>query len=356
MSGVTEAISGLAGPAAYAVVGVLAALEAAAFVGLVLPGEVAMLVGGYLAYRGRVEVAPMMAAASAGAVAGYAVGYELGRHFGGRLRQSRLGRRVGEERWERAEAYLAQRGGKAILLGRFVGVLRALVPALAGTVRMPYRKFLAWNLLGGVAWASGFVLLGYVTGASYQRVERIAGQAGLFLLAVVVMVGGIVFAARWVASHPEQVRALGSRLLERPFVRRYRGQLEFVGRRFRPGRALGLSLTVQLVALGLGGWAFGAVLQDVLTGDELVVVDGPLLRYVADHREAWLTSTLKVVTHLGSSWVLIPVLVGVGGAALRRGMGWAPLATLALAFLGAVVLQDVVKFLVSRPRPRAASW
>jgi membrane-associated protein len=82
-----------------------------------------------------------------------------------------------------------------VFLGRFVGLLRALVPALAGMSRMPYRTFLPWNLAGGLIWAPGFVLLGYLAGGSYQRVERIAGRASLLLALVVVAVGAVVAAA-----------------------------------------------------------------------------------------------------------------------------------------------------------------
>src|SRR6266511_4048470 len=103
------------------------------------PRETAMLLGGFLAFQGRVNLAVMMAAGAAGAVVGDSIGYEIGRRFGEPLKHSRLGRRVGQDRWARGEAYLRAKGGRAVFLGRFVGVLRALVPALAGMSRMPYR-------------------------------------------------------------------------------------------------------------------------------------------------------------------------------------------------------------------------
>ena len=95
------------------------------------------------------------------------VGYEIGRRFGPALQRSRLGHKVGAERWERAEAYVAAKRARAIFAGRFIGVLRALVPAVAGATRLPYRQFLAWNALGAVIWAPGTVLAGYLAGSSY---------------------------------------------------------------------------------------------------------------------------------------------------------------------------------------------
>ena len=90
MSGLLDSAAGLASPWAYVVVGVLAALEASAFVGLFVPGETVVLFGGVLAAQGRVNLVGMMAAAAAGAAAGDSIGYEIGRHFGGRLRRSRF--------------------------------------------------------------------------------------------------------------------------------------------------------------------------------------------------------------------------------------------------------------------------
>src|SRR5215218_9232402 len=309
MSGVLDAAARLASPWAYIILGLLAAAESAAFVGLAIPGEAAMLLGGFLAHQGRVNLPVMIVAGAVGAVVGDQLGYEIGHLFGEPLKRSRLGRRVGQDRWARGEAYLRAKGGRAVFLGRFVGVLRALVPALAGMSRMPYRTFLPWNVAGGVIWAPGLVLAGYLAGRSYQRVEQLAGQASLLLAAVLVLVGGVGLGARWVARHPDRVRALADRQLDRPWVARvrarYQRQLGFLAERLRPGGALGLTLTASVVALVGAGWAFGAVLLDVLAG------------------LAW--------------WA--------------RTRGWRPLGLLAAASLGAWILSNTIKTLTHRARP-----
>jgi undecaprenyl-diphosphatase len=355
VTGVLEGLGSLAGPSAYLVVAVLAALESSAFVGLFVPGELAMLVGGYIAFQGRAGLGLMMFAAALGAIVGDSLGYELGRHLGSSLRRSRLGRRVGEERWARAERYLATKGGRAVFLGRFIGVLRALVPAMAGVSRMPYRRFLFWNALGGIIWAPGIVALGYLAGRSYRRVEHYAGRAGLVLLLLAAMVAGVAALGHWVANHPAEVRAFGRRLLGLRGVayvhRRYRAQLVFVGRRLKPGQALGLALTLQLVALGLAGWTFGAVVQDVIAGDGAARIDAPITRSLVAHRVAWLTSAMRGVTDLGGFAVLGLLVLGTGLLARRACRTWVPLLVLVLALAGAVALTDVVKPLVGRVRP-----
>jgi len=352
---VLDSLTSLAGPLAYLVVAGLAALEASAFVGLFVPGELALLAGGYIAHQGNARLGIMMVAAAAGAIAGDSIGYEIGRRFGTGLQRSRLGRKVGEARWAKAEAYLEAKGGRAVFIGRFIGVLRALVPGVAGAARMPYRRFLAWNALGAVIWAPGMVLAGYLAGSSFHRVERYLGRAGLVLAGVVAVIALVVVAARWIARHPERVRRFTARQLERPLigalVRRYGSQLTFLGDRFRPGNALGLALTAQLVVLAAGGWAFGIVLQDVVGGDDAFHVDRPVVHYLVTHRTAWLTTAMGDVTWLGSTVVLIPLVLLVGIAARRRTRSWATLAQLGLGLGGAVVLCQLLKPLVGRSRP-----
>ncbi|MGH9223295.1 MAG: bifunctional DedA family/phosphatase PAP2 family protein [Acidimicrobiales bacterium] len=355
MSSLMDAIASLAGPSAYLVVGVLAALETAAFVGLFVPGELAMVIGGYMAFDGRAELLPMIIFATVGAMMGNSIGYELGRRLGPSIQRSRLGRRVGEERWQRAQDYLKTRGGRAVFWGRFIGVLRALVPALAGASRMRYRRFLFWSALGAVIWAPTFVLIGYAAGRSYRRVEHYAGQAGLVLLALVVMVGAIAALGHWVSNHQERVREFANRQLARPLPsrlsRRFRAPLVFAIGRLRPGQVLGLALTLQLLALGIAGWVFGSLVQDVLTGRGVAGIDEPITRSILERRVEWLTTTMRSFSDLGAAIVLVIAVLGVGLLARRLTRSWLPLVILGLALLGSVALADMVRPLVGRTKP-----
>ena len=350
-----DSLAALSGPTAYVVVATLAALEASAFVGLLIPGELALLTGGFIAQQGHADLRLMMVVATVGAIAGDSAGYEIGRHLGPTLQRSRLGRTVGAERWVRAEQYIHTKGGRAVFLGRFVGLLRALVPAVAGATRMPYRRFFAWNAAGALIWAPGTVAAGYAAGSSYRRVEHAAGRAGLVLLGALVALALVVGVARWIAHHPEQVRAVARRQLERPRIasltRRYRSQLRFLGDRLRPGNALGLALTAQLVLLAVAGWGFGVLLQDVLGADDATLLDRPIVRYLVEHRTAWLTTVLRDLTWLGSTIVLVPLVAVVGVAVRRRTRSWMPLVQLAVALGGAIALYDLIKPLVGRARP-----
>ncbi len=170
-------------------IGLIAALvfgETAIFLGFVLPGEAAVVVGGVLASRGHLSLPLLVTVVVVAAVTGPLIGYEIGRRLGARLFGVRaLARMPGAV--DRARAALRDRGGVAVLGGRFIAVARALMPAAAGAVGMPYRVFLIGNVAGGVAWGVGYCLLGYLAGSAYVAVERTVGTGIAIAVAVVVL-------------------------------------------------------------------------------------------------------------------------------------------------------------------------
>jgi membrane-associated protein len=196
LSSAVDSILKLHGLPAYALVGGLTFAEAALFVGFVLPGETAVLLGGVLAHEHKVSLPVIALVAVLAAIIGDSVGYEVGRHFGTRLLASRLfaKRQAG---LDKAQQTLRRHGGKAVFLARFTAFLRAVMPGLAGTARLPYLRFLAFNAAGALVWGLGFTLLGYLAGASYRKVEQIAGRASeAILVAVVIAVIAFVIVRR----------------------------------------------------------------------------------------------------------------------------------------------------------------
>ncbi len=179
----------------YLAVGLLVFAEDALFVGFVLPGETAAILGGVAASRGNVSVVVMCVVVVVAAILGDSVGYEVGSRYGVRL----LALPVLHKRADRIDAArdtLARRGGPAVFLGRFVAFLRAVTPFLAGTSHMRYRKFLAYNAVGGAIWGTGCVLLGYLAGDSYQAIERVFGRTAALVVAALVVIALVVWSIR----------------------------------------------------------------------------------------------------------------------------------------------------------------
>jgi membrane protein DedA with SNARE-associated domain len=177
----------------YGLAALLVFAEAGLFFGFVFPGETAVVVGGVLAAQGRVELVWLMVVVVVAAVAGDSVGYEIGRRAGGRLIASKALRRH-RAGVEKAQDLIRRRGAVAVFLGRFLALLRALMPALAGSSKLPYPRFLVFNAAGGLIWGVAFTLVGYLAGAAYKRVENLIGTGSAIAFAVIV----VVVVAVWV--------------------------------------------------------------------------------------------------------------------------------------------------------------
>jgi membrane protein DedA with SNARE-associated domain len=183
---------GIPAPWVLAIIGALVFSEAAFFLGFVLPGETAVLIGAFLASSGHLSVVLLVIVVVAAAIVGDTVGYEVGRQFGPRLLTWRPLRNH-QHRVDGARAFLDGRGAPAVFIGRFTAFLRAVVPGLAGLSRMRYRRFLAYNAAGGLVWGTGVVLLGYFAGHSYRKVESWLGRSGAILIAAVVVIGLVLW-------------------------------------------------------------------------------------------------------------------------------------------------------------------
>ncbi len=362
---VTDRILSLPGWLVLVLVFAFPALEASAFVGFVFPGEIAVILGGVAASRGTVPLWAVIAAAVSGAIIGDSIGYLVGRRWGTHLLHGTLGRvpviRTHlDKHLDSARAYVQRRKGSAVFFGRFTAALRVLVPGLAGISEVHYPAFLAYNVAGGTLWGAGFAVLGYVAGASYHRVEKIAGQAGLILLGVIV--AGLIASrlVRHFAARSPGLKAIGDRLAAAPPLawvrRRFPAQVAWGRRRLDARSPRGFWLTFTVAAGALAAWAFGGLTQDVTGHDDTALADPHVTAWVIAHRTGWLTSALQVLTGLGSIVFIIPAGLATGLYFLIRRRDWRPLALLTAAVAGAVGLYAIIKLLVGRPRPPATIW
>lgn len=287
-----------------------ATLESAAMLGLLVPGEALVLAAGFFAAQGSFDLDVLIWVVGGGAALGDSLGYELGRRMG-RDAATRYGGRIGvtDERLKRAEAFFERHGGASVLLGRFIGFARALVPFVAGTARMPYRRFLPWNLVGAALWSVTMVLLGYSLGNSWHQVESWIGRASAILGSLLLLAWALHERRRWQHLIP-------------------------------------LELLTMVLCICL----FGAIAEDVVTGDPLTRLDQQWAVWLQENRVAWLTKALLLWTHLHDPWPLSALgIVLAAWWAWRREWRW--LVTLALALPGGAMLNIALKHLFKRARP-----
>lgn len=166
--------------------GVAIMLETSVLIGLVVPGDTVVIVAS-TAVQSFAEGAILVAIVFVGALVGESIGFVLGRWLGPHIRFSKLGQRIGEDNWVRAELYLRRRGGPAIFLSRFLPVLHSLVPLTVGMSGFAYRRFLAWTAPACALWAVAYVSVGAAAAGTYRELADKLHYAGYIFVTIIVV-------------------------------------------------------------------------------------------------------------------------------------------------------------------------
>jgi undecaprenyl-diphosphatase len=196
----------------YALVAVMAFLETGAFVGLVVPGETVVIVGGVVAGQGHIDLGLLVGLTWVCAFAGDVTGYLLGRRLGRRFLVAYGARmHITEQRLLWVESFFSRYGPATVLIGRFVGLVRAVAPFLAGASKYPAGRFVALAGLGTGLWSAAFVLLGYLFWQSLDEAIAIAKRGSLALGGTVAVVIGLLTGYRYLHDRARRMRAPDSR-------------------------------------------------------------------------------------------------------------------------------------------------
>jgi undecaprenyl-diphosphatase len=273
----------------YLVAAALVAGETGLLVlGLLVPSEATLLLVGFLAYTGTLDLGAALVVMIASALLGDTLAFRSGRRNGPRLRASRWGQRIGAHRWAKADEMLGRLGGRAVLVARWIAFARTLVPRLAGGAGMPYRRFAPWNLAGVLSWVGGSVVVGYLAGESYQTVSDYFGKATGAVLVLLVAVAAIVLVGRWLGRNPDPVRALLSRARALPPVRwlagRYGVLFFLLAMHIGPGWTLLINLVAGLGLLFATGLGLAFLVDVVVQQSGLYVVDHAIAGWFAQQR------------------------------------------------------------------------
>ena len=358
LQGLLEDISETLGAWTYLLVGVFAFAETGAFVGLVVPGETTMLLGGAVAGQGAIDIYLLIAiawfAAWLGDTTSFFIGRRLGRDFV--LRHGpRVG--IGHERFERVEAYFDRHGGKTIFIGRWISLVRALAPFIAGSSGMRYRAFVPYSILGTGLWASAHILIGYFFSRSIESAAEYAGRGAFLLGTTIVVVAGLVFlyrhfrvernrraAVAWMESHAISRWAV-------VLTRRFQPQLRFLWDRVTPGGTFGLEFTSLMAILSVASFVLVAYTV-IVSGDAGPTPGDTTAIEIAERLQTpWLVDIAKPITALGSLAVTGSLAL-IAAALLAARRRWAELGVLLAGALLIYVGVHELKVAVDRPRPQ----
>lgn len=148
-------------------IGFVVFAESGLLIGMFFPGDSLLFTAGLFASRGDLPIIPLVAVAFLAAVAGDSVGYAFGRRAGTSLYKREDSRFFKQEHLRRATEFYERHGGKTIVIARFIPIVRTMAPIVAGAAEMKYRRFIAFNLIGGALWGIGVTLLGYFLGQTF---------------------------------------------------------------------------------------------------------------------------------------------------------------------------------------------
>jgi undecaprenyl-diphosphatase len=350
-----EDISNTLGAWTYLLVGLFAFAETGAFVGLVVPGETVMLRGGAVAGQGAIDIYLLIAIAWFAAWLGDTTSFFLGRKLGRNFVLDH-GPKVGisHERFEKVEDYFGRHGGKTIFIGRFISLVRAFAPFIAGSSGMQYRAFVPYSILGTGLWATAHILVGYFFSRSIETAGKYAAKGAFLLATLIVIVVGIVFLYRHFRE--EENRAAAVRWMEGHRATRWlvelarRPQFRFLWDRVTPGGTFGLEFTSLMATLAVA--SFVLVAYTVVVGGEPGPTPGDetAREIVENLHSAALVSVAKVVTWFGSGvvvWALAAICAALLAWRRRWAEFWVLVAGMVITQIGITEIKDAV----DRPRP-----
>jgi membrane protein DedA with SNARE-associated domain/membrane-associated phospholipid phosphatase len=362
---VIEDIAEALGPWTYALVAVMAFLETGAFVGLVAPGETVVLAGGVIAGQGEISLLPLIGLVWLCAVLGDTTSFYIGRRLGRRFLERHGPRfKITEERLQQVESYFDRHGGKTILIGRFIGLVRALAPFIAGSSGLAYRRFVPYSIVGTGLWATLFCTLGYLFWRSFDKVAHLVGQAIFGFGVTVAVIVGVVVAYRrrheigeWLGAREQHplVRPLFvvgrplHRRVVRPVTHVVGPYLRFLFERISPG-GLGLELITLLSIAGVGIFVFVIYLTELAHDPGPTPFDTELLDLADRIRADMLVDVAKLVTSLGA-FPTVAALVVCTALLLVVRKRYAEAIVLVVGLALVYVAVNVTKDALARERP-----
>lgn len=162
-------------------------LESGMMIGFFFPGDSLLFTAGFLASQGILDIKILIVGCFIAAVLGDSVGYYIGQKFGRKLFGREDSIWFHKDHLIRAQNFYQKHGGKTIILARFIPVIRAFAPVVAGVGLMRYRRFVMFNLIGAVLWAIAIPLLGFYLGSAIPDVDKyLLPIVGLIVVASVL--------------------------------------------------------------------------------------------------------------------------------------------------------------------------
>lgn len=338
--------------AAGGLIFLIAFCDAVIVLGIVVPALPLLFAVGTMIGLGHIDGPYALTCAAAGAFIGDGMSYWIGHRWGPALRQRWPFSRY-PQLLDRGERLFRRHGAKGIVIARFVGAVRPFVPAVAGMLRVPLKRYVPASVFACLAWAGVFLAPGWIFGASYDAVAAVADRLALVLLALVVVLAliwfGVLYTYHWFAGHADQLLARALKWTRaHPRLGRYAGSL------IQPHRPESASLAMLAVCLLGIGWVWFGLLGVLLAEGGPLAVDHRVYAIMQTLRNPLADQLMAALASLGDVQVLAPaMLLGMAWLLWRRRFAAALHWLAALAF--GLMFTAFIGLAVDIPPPRAAN-
>jgi membrane protein DedA with SNARE-associated domain len=325
-------------------------------IGIPIPGESALITAAAVAGIGALSIVGVFFAALFGNVLGGLAGYWMGVR-GGHAIVSRFGRvlRIDDARLKQAHGFFEKHGAAALIVGRFIAVVRSFLGMIAGVSAMPARKFFLYNLVGGVVWSLTFSIVGFFFGRNLPALKRELGRVGLVMGVVLGLVILLIVGWRWFSANGPRVIATMQerwrRFDEQPWIVRLRERHPTIWRllifKFARAEYLALHLAGGFVISAAALVLFGVLTEDVVEGAPLTHVDVALAEGLRATASPMLLTFFRVMAAFGGPMTVASIAAVVAVILVAR-RGWLTLGGWLGAYTGAVLLDVLLRRIVVR--------
>lgn len=356
LQAILDGVANFLGQWTYLVVGIVSFIETGIFIGMVFPGETVIILGGAIAGQGVINVYILIGIAWVAAFLGDSVSFYLG-HKLGRQYILKHGSKVGinESSLKKVEGYFADHGGKTILLGRFIGFVRAIAPFIAGSSSMKYRVFVPYSILGSGLQTTFNILVGYFFAKSINAAAKYASQATLIIISLIIAVFIVRFLIRFFRQEENRNKAiafLNNHAVGRWILRAIefvKPPLLWITNRLTPGGNFGLEVTTLAAVLAVSSFVVFAYINILAGHSELITHgDTTAIKVVDFISNEWLDGAAEVLRKLGSLAVIAPVSV-LAGLFFIFERKWYLLIVMAFSLITISSGQAVMDYLITRP-------
>ncbi len=339
-------------------------LETAFLVGLFIPGSTVLLLLGAYSVGGHLDWGYLLFFAILGAILGDNLNYWLGKRYGHRWVANGAGF-ITPQHFAKSEQFFQAHGGKSVFLGRFIPSIKELIPFVAGTMQMPQRKFMLWNILGAIGWGIEWLGAGYLFAQSLNLAHVWISRIGMAVL--VILLVSIVFwlLKRWVIQHGQALITLGLSILRsvktaiinnqdvQKLVKKHPRFFTFLQKRLDKSHFFGLPATLLGLSFLYVLMLFAGIVEDFVTSDAIVAVDHHVAQLLGVFHEPAINAFFYWVTELGIVQIVLPLLIIASMVLWLLRKPWL-IVPLLVSSLGAFAFSMLGKLVFHRPRPEEA--